>query len=103
MEVLSPGCRTSQLLIDDWSSGEVFKSDKTLMLGFYQELITSLNSMYSNGKADIKTRIKYLNLYIYILIEMRKKDIEKIVGASSARMEKMPQLGLEPRSSSSRG
>ena len=68
VEVLSPGCRTSQLLIDDWSSGEVFKSDKTLMLGFYQELITSQNSMYSNGKADINTRIKYLNLNICIYI-----------------------------------
>ena len=29
-----------------------------------------------------------INIYTYILIEMRKKDIEKIVGASSARMEK---------------
>ena len=37
-----------------------------------------------------------LDRYIYIYIE-------KIVGASSARMEKMPQLGLEPISSSLRG
>ena len=60
VEVLSHGCRNSQLLIDDWSSGEVIKSDKTLMLGFYQELKTLQNSMYSNGKADINTRIKNL-------------------------------------------
>ena len=40
-------------------------------------------------------RIIYIYIYIYIL--------KKIVWASSARMEKMPQLGLEPRSSSLRG
>ena len=33
---------------------------------------------------------QFFFIYIYILIEMREKDIEKVVGASSARMEKIP-------------
>ena len=48
----------------------------------------------------------YIYIYIYnffFLIEWGRYMYWKIVGASSARMEKKPQLGLKPRSSSLRG